>query len=468
MEINIDYKKILNDYDRYYENSLNTARITYSDILPLINEIKGNNLFRVENAGKSIEGREIFYIALGNGSKKILAWSQMHGDEPTATAALFDTLNFFSQSDEYTFIRNEILEKLQIIFIPMLNPDGAERHQRENKINIDVNRDASRCISPESKLLWQIAEKFKPEFGLNLHDQNSYYTAGRAGNSAAISMLAPPFNFDKSINECRKKSMQVISSIYQTLTQFIPGQIGRYKDDHEPRSFGDTFTGNNISTILIESGFIKNDNDKNYIRKMNFISLLSVFLSIATEDYKKINEMDYFSIPENETLLFDLLLRNLFISENGKEFKVDIGINREKKFNLKNNQFYYKGKIAEIGDLSIHHGIEEYDLPGYHVQPARIFEKELKSIDEIKDYEKMLYNGYGFVKLDPFAIDNDYTECKINIIPSYLKYEPSITVDEYANLSLFWENQMDYIVINGFIEDISEQKKSILNGIVIS
>lgn len=468
MKTNIDYKKLLNDYNRYCENSLSTARITHSDIIPLIQIIERNGVFKTEEVGKSVEGREIFCITLGNGSKKILAWSQMHGDEPTATAALFDILNFFSQSDEYDILRNNLLEKVQIHFIPMLNPDGAERHQRENKLNIDLNRDASRVVSPESTLLRQVAEKVRPEFGLNLHDQNSYYTAGRTSNSAAISVLAPPYNFEKSINETRKKSMQAITSLYNTLSQFIPGQIGRYKDDHEPRSFGDSFTGEKISTILIESGFIKNDFEKNYIRKMNFISLLSVFNSIADENYKLIDERDYFTIPENESLLFDLLLRNLILSENGKEFKVDIGIKREKKFNSKKNRFYFKGKIAEIGDLSYYQGIEEYDLNGYRVNTAAIFEKKLESIEEIKVNENLVYKGYGYLKLNPFQIENGFTEYKINIIPSYIDYEPSIAVDEYANLSLSKENKIEYVVINGFWEVISKPKNSILNGIVIS
>lgn len=427
-----------------------------------------NDSFRIENAGKSIEGRDIFCISLGTGSKKILAWSQMHGDEPTATAALFDILNFFADSDEYDFLRDNLCAKLQIHFIPMLNPDGAERHQRENKLNIDLNRDASRIVSPESNILRQVAEIVKPEFGLNLHDQNSYYTAGRTSNCAAISVLAPPYNFDKSINEIRKKSMQVITSAYNTLSQFIPGQIGRYKDDHEPRSFGDSFTGEKISTILIESGFINNDFEKNCIRKMNFISILSIFNSIADEEYKKIDENDYFTIPENESLLFDLLLRNLMLSENGKEFKVDIGIKREKKFSSKKNRFYFKGKIAEIGDLSFYHGIEEYDMTGYRVNTALIFNKELKSTEEINGNENLIYNGYGYLKLDPFRIENCFTENKINIIPSSMDFDPSIAVDEYANLYLTRENQIEYVVINGFFEVVSKPKNSILNGIVIS
>ena len=62
----------------------------------------------------------------------------MHGDEPTATAALLDIFNFLSANDSFDSLRKSILQNLEIHFIPMLNPDGAARYQRENAFNIDL------------------------------------------------------------------------------------------------------------------------------------------------------------------------------------------------------------------------------------------------------------------------------------------------------------------------------------------
>ena len=42
---------------------------------------------RVEEVGASFLGRSIQMLTLGNGESKILLWSQMHGDEPSATPA---------------------------------------------------------------------------------------------------------------------------------------------------------------------------------------------------------------------------------------------------------------------------------------------------------------------------------------------------------------------------------------------
>ncbi|HOI28296.1 MAG TPA: M14 family zinc carboxypeptidase [Melioribacteraceae bacterium] len=462
---NIDFQKLYDQHENYFERSISTERVTHSRIIKSIDR-KGSD-FDVEIAGRSIEGRIIQSITLGKGKKNILLWSQMHGDEPTATAALFDLFNFFSCDDQFSDFKKMILNKLSMTFIPMLNPDGAECHSRVNRINVDVNRDALRRITPEAEILWKYSDRLRPEFGFNLHDQNSYYTAGRSGKSSAISMLAPPFNFANEINESRKQSMQVISAINNVLGNLIPGHIARYKDDHEPRSFGDNFIGTGISSILIESGFIIGDRNKDLIRKLNFISLLAALNTIADESYKKINFQDYYSIPENQSLLFDLLIRNVYSVSNGTSYKVDIGINREKKFDQDSNSFFYKGKIAEIGDLSVYKGIEEHDLNGFTVEPGRVFEKEFRSMPENSEIDQLLKSGYCTIRLEPGAIGSNYSEKPINIVPSFSKYSPIIAVDEPANLILT-DNKTGFTVLNGFLIPSDLSKNSILNGIVIS
>ncbi|MCX6170373.1 MAG: M14 family zinc carboxypeptidase [Ignavibacteriales bacterium] len=364
------FNEIFSDYDNFRELKLGSEFITHSELKQVLEQLKNINFFKIELLGKSVEEREIFSISFGTGKTNILAWSQMHGDEPTATAALFDILNFFASNNSFVKFRDSLLNEVTFHFVPMVNPDGAEIFKRENAFNIDLNRDALRLESYESKILWDYAAKIQPDFGFNLHDQNSYYTAGRTRKYSTISMLAPPIDHVKSINYTREKSMQVICRINETLSYFIPGQIARYNDDHEPRAFGDNFTRNGISSILIESGYHKNDLKKEFVRKLNFIALLSAFHSISEKDFEKIDYTKYYSIPENEELLFDLLLRNLTLDCNGNSFKIDIGINRKKYLDLESKKFLFKGTIAELGDLSIYNGIEEYDMTGFKFESS--------------------------------------------------------------------------------------------------
>ena len=397
MSSNSFIHSLFNEYKNYKDEYLASDFNNHSTIVKRLTELKANSIFKIEKIGYSVEHREIYSVVFGTGKTNILAWSQMHGDEPTATSALFDLLNFFSTDGQFNSVKENLLKNITFHFIPMLNPDGAEKFRRENAFNIDLNRDALKKQSYESNLLWLYAEKIKPEFGFNLHDQNSYYTAGKINTPTAISLLAPPVNHVKSINYTREKSMQLILKINETLSLFIPNCIARYKDDFEPRAFGDNLMKSGISIVLIESGFCRNDVKKEFVRKLNFIALISAFGSIVSKDYEKFEHTNYFDIPENEELLFDLLLRNLTLNYNGRKFKIDIGIKREKSLDLNSQSFTYSGKISELGDLSIFYGIEEYDFSDFEVRPlGKLAAEEKADFNILKDgrIHKKIINGF--------------------------------------------------------------------------
>src|SRR5260221_2111423 len=102
---------------------------------------QSSNIFHIKEIGKSFEGRPIRLVTAGTGTTRVLLWSQMHGDESTATMAIADILNYLPTSGNDDPVR-QILSSLSIHFLPMLNPDGAERTQRRTAQLIDMNRDA--------------------------------------------------------------------------------------------------------------------------------------------------------------------------------------------------------------------------------------------------------------------------------------------------------------------------------------
>ena len=309
MPQNYDFEQHLyQSYDRYKEKSLTDRRFKHSDITPLIKKLKSKDGFTVKVVGKSVEGRELNLISIGKGKKKIFLWSQMHGDEPTATAALFDIFNFISDTSNKAFCK-ELFERVTLYFLPMVNPDGAERFKRRNFYDIDLNRDASRLQCPEAVILKSVFDSLKADFGFNLHDQSHRYSVGNSFRTATLSFLAPAYNYEKEFNKIRSRSVQLIGNLYQMLSNFIPGHIAKYSDEYEPRAFGDNFQKWGTSTILIESGGWKDDPEKQFIRKLNFIALLSSFKSIAEESYISTSEEIYASIPFNEKYIFDLILK---------------------------------------------------------------------------------------------------------------------------------------------------------------
>jgi hypothetical protein len=455
-------------YENYKDKHLSNRRFKYSNILPLIHHLKNKNIFTVNKVGESAEGRDVYLISIGGGDKKIFCWSQMHGDEPTATAAMFDIFNFFLTENHYPDFKRFLFDNTTIYFMPMVNPDGAELFQRRNIFEIDLNRDAAQKQSPEAQILFSTFDEIKPHFGFNLHDQDRVYAAGLSGKSAAISFLAPPFDYAKTLNESRTNSMKLISEQYNLLSEFIPGHIARYQNDYEPRAFGDNFTKSGSSIVLIESGGWRDDREKEFLRKINFISLLTSFKSIAEESYLTEKIETYESIPNNEKLMMDFIIRNITIRKFQTKYIVDIGINYEELNINKKHCFYYKAKIEDIGDLSVYSGYKELDATGLTLILGRTYETEFNSVNEITSVEpsSLLKRGITNVKLSNKEIENKYSPVLFNIILNNKERKEELKEEAVPNFILCDGKKFKYAVINGFLIKASSVGRKVGNALI--
>ncbi len=467
MSQNFNFEQNLyQSYDRYKEKTLTHRKFKHSDILPLVEKLKNQNDFTVKKMGESAEGREINLISIGKGKTKIFLWSQMHGDESTATAALFDIFNFLSDAANKEFC-NDIFSKVSLYFMPMVNPDGAERFKRRNIYDIDLNRDAARLQTPEAIVLKTVFDSLKAEFGFNLHDQSHRYSVGNSFRTAALSFLAPAFNYEKDVNNIRERAIQIIGNMYQALSQFIPGHIAKYSDDFEPRAFGDNFQKWGTSTILIESGGWKDDPEKQFLRKLNFIAILSAIKTIADESYKMTSKAIYDSIPFNDKYIFDLILRNVRIENHRENIKVDIGINLDEIGDRDGKNFYYKSQVVDLGDLSVFYGFKDIDLDGYQIRRAETYTDKIFNLDELNKINLFEIYQKGCTNIITNQLpEGRFSNLTINITYSD-KIDTTINIDEPANFVLTKNGEIEYIVVNGFLQKVEKNRKFEGNGIII-
>jgi hypothetical protein len=319
-----DMKNLLDNYNRYAALGLDFKKIKQSDILPLIENLP--QLFDVKKIGKSFENRDIYSIGIGKGATRVLVWSQMHGDESTATRSLFDLFRFLAADDEFNNIRSSITDNLSLVFIPMLNPDGAERWQRENAQGIDINRDARRTTTPEAQLLQQLCKYFQPHFAFNLHDQNSYYSAGISRFPSTFSFLAAPPDNNDTLTPTRRQAIQLIAHTCEALKPFLPQQLSRWSNDYEPRAFGEWFQSQKVATLLIESGGYPNDEERCQVRRFHFGIIIQMLHAIATRAYNHEPIEPYYALPLNrENGMFDRIDRLTTVATADKSFTTDIG-----------------------------------------------------------------------------------------------------------------------------------------------
>jgi len=349
--------------DRYKVAAIVSRRISHADYWSALQSSLVSQRLKVDVIGRSMMGRELRSITFGTGPTKVLLWSQMHGDEATATMALADILAWMTSSSA-DGIRDRIASSLTVVMIPMLNPDGAERFQRENAVGIDVNRDARRLSTPEARALKAVHEKLKPDFGFNLHDQNARTRVGRTGPQAAIALLAPAADSARSWPPLRARARLIAAGLARDFDSQVPGRVSKYDDAFNPRAFGDLMGVWGTSTILIESGAMPNDPDKQGLRRLNTAAIIRTLDAIATRAYEQSDPGDYEKLQYNTSGAFDLLVRGGRIVLPGLEPVVaDVAINFEDAVARTG------GRVRDVGDLAGVVAVDTLDATGAFLHP---------------------------------------------------------------------------------------------------
>lgn len=357
-------QEVANLWEKQHISNLPPSEARHKDLQNYLERLKKLGL-KVGEVGRSYGNREIYQIEFGRGATRVFMWSQMHGDEPTATSALMDLFAFLQANRDKAWVR-EIGEKLTIRAVPMLNPDGAELYQRRNLQSIDINRDARAQQTPEGRLLKKLRDEWQPQFGFNLHNQGALTTVGNTNRQAAISLLAVSGSPEGKSDEKHQRNRRICSLMVEALNQFIKGNIARYDDDFSPRAFGDNFSAWGTPTILIETGALYGK-DEMFLVKMNFVAFLVALRSIANGSEAKASMNIYDSLPENGGGdLYNVIFRKasvINLAEDGKPWTTDIAANLERRRANEESPMY----VREAGDLSFVFGLDEYDAKGFYV-----------------------------------------------------------------------------------------------------
>ena len=330
-------------------------------------------LFVVEKIGESIEGRSISHVRTGGGPLPVLLWSQMHGDEPTATSALFDLFEYIRRHRHDPAVER-ILTRLTLHVVPMLNPDGAERFQRRNAQSIDVNRDALRLQTPEGRALKSLRDRLNPGIGFNLHNQGWRTSVGDPPQPAAISLLSVAFDEARSESPGRRLTRQICAVIRDALEPLAAGQIGRYDDEFEVRAFGDNITLWGTPVVLIETGPWTAAEPDSPLVRLNFVALVSALDALATGEAERADPGRYDSLPVNEANLFYTLVRNATVINGAgvPPFIADIGINATRRVQVVDGRRVLQVSLSidDLGDLRTMGAMRTIDASGMTAIPV--------------------------------------------------------------------------------------------------
>ena len=344
----------------HLESRVFTAEHWWQQTLPLLGADRG---FGVEQIGTSAEGRPLRHVQWGNGPVHVLLWSQMHGDESTATMALADLFAWLGSGEDRWAVA-QLRQQLTLHFVPMLNPDGAARFQRRNAQGIDINRDAAALASPEARALKALRDRITPQFGFNLHDQRPGYRAGDSDKATAIALLAPPADAEASLTPVRARAIGVAASIADVLDGPLHGRLARWDETFNPRAFGDLMQQWGTSTVLIEAGGIDGDAQKQELRGHMFVAIVAGLRAIADSSYTQADSRHYAALPENGKVWPDLLIRGGTVALPGvAAARADVLINFDDALSGQ------RGRIVDIGDLSHVRARQSINADGLFIVP---------------------------------------------------------------------------------------------------
>ena len=331
--------------------------------------------------GRSFEGRSIHRLRIGSGPMPVLLWSQMHGDEPSATPALLDLVHFLLSEPDSRWAE-PILSRLTLDIVPMLNPDGAERYTRRNAQAIDINRDALHLATPEGRLLKQIRDRGDHELGFNLHDQGRRKEVGETGVLATAAVLAVAGDEAKTVTPGRRRAMRVCAAIVAALHRRYPGGVARYNDSFNERAFGDNVTAWGTPVALLESGGLPEGEPVEHLVRRNFVALLHSLAELARNDAADHAESLYATLPFNRSGPWvDVLVQGAELQQSAGSpaYVADLAFDVERADRapevdleewLREDRRPARSRIREVGDARALEGSIELELPGHRVVPA--------------------------------------------------------------------------------------------------
>jgi hypothetical protein len=148
------------------------------------------------------------------------------------------------------------------------------------------------------------------------------------------------------------------------LEREIPGRLAKYNDTFNPRAFGDLMQAWGTSTVLIESGALPDDPEKQRLRAINVAAILSVLEAMPTGRYRGADTLAYEALPFNHRIASDIhLVGGRVVLGDHEPLAVDIALAYDDP--VAGTDLH----IGEVGDLSDAVALDTLDISGLFVHP---------------------------------------------------------------------------------------------------
>lgn len=245
--------------------TINTSILTtYDEMVDYLKkQDKKQSQMELEVIGQSMKGRDLYLVKYISNPENptILFLTQQHGNEQLTTEG---TLEFIKHLG--TGKTKGVLDNVNVLFVPMLNPDGAmgdvdfelddyiasgDRHlTRYNAAGEDLNRDHVNKVFPETQALHNnVLGAYDIDYMIDLHHQGA--NSERDGELVSGSILYP--TTENADPEVVHKSKQLGAVVFDEIDPTGWGHLGKYNGGSaETISRNGISVEYGISTLLFE------------------------------------------------------------------------------------------------------------------------------------------------------------------------------------------------------------------------
>ncbi len=166
-----------------------------------------SQVLEAEIFGQSVEGRDLVVVKAAKKSKepeteklRVLLFAQQHGNEQAGKEGALLLIRDLANGS-----LDHWLARMEIWIVPQVNPDGGEKNQRRNAMEIDLNRDHLVLEATETRALHDLFRGWMPHVTIDVHEYQPYRESWAAfGGYKQFDMqvgVNTNINIDKPIRE---------------------------------------------------------------------------------------------------------------------------------------------------------------------------------------------------------------------------------------------------------------------------
>jgi hypothetical protein len=435
-------KKITNKFFPNSEEVLNTTPAlqkkrgytNYKELIAFLDELVKTypDIVSLTYIGKSQKKKQIPLIKLvvPNGKEKIKVWMQggLHGNEKASTESMLYLLERLLNDKSYA----DILKNVELAVVPMANIDGYLKNDRYAANGLDLNRDQTKLMAPESVFLKQAFSNFNPDVAVDFHEYRPYRRDfSRMGDFGVTSMYDAMFLYSGNLNVPQNlrtlTDTLFVENARQGLNRYgythhpyistrkVEGDIHINQGSISARSSASNYALTNTISSLIEIRGVglgktsfKRRIHASFLIAISYLRTASKHLNLVKEEIERAtaqantvvieskrgivkDSVQFIDINTNEYVKFEMIVRDAW------KAKATRARSRPKAYIVAANQTEILEKLKILG-LEIqylnedkNYEVEVYKITAYTKKPIRYEKMKLQTVEVELQKETILF-----------------------------------------------------------------------------